>query len=46
VTGHQTVLVPSVSGNTALAVSKALGEGVRIIALTHVADSRGPMSRN
>lgn len=35
-------LVPSVSGNTALAVSKELGEGVRIIALTHVAGFEGP----
>jgi hypothetical protein len=40
--GIKTVLVPSVSGNTALAVSKALGEGVRIIALTHVAGFEGP----
>jgi uncharacterized protein len=39
--GIATVLVPSVSGNTALAAAEALGAGVRIIALTHVAGFEG-----
>jgi len=35
--GIETVLVPSVSGKTALAAAEALGGSVRIIAITHVA---------
>ena len=34
--GIETFLVPSVSGNTALAAAEALGGDVRIIAITHV----------
>jgi hypothetical protein len=34
--GIQNILVPSVSGTTALAAAKTLGTGVRIIAVTHV----------
>jgi hypothetical protein len=40
--GIKTVLVPSVSGNTALAAAEALGRGVRIIAVTHVTGFDGP----
>ena len=39
--GIETVLVPSVSGNTAHAAAEALGAGVRIIAITHVAGFGG-----
>ena len=40
--GIQKVLVPSVSGTTALAAAKTLGRGVRIIAVTHVTGFDGP----
>jgi len=40
--GIQKVLVPSVSGATALAAAKTLGGGVRIIAVTHVTGFDGP----
>jgi len=40
--GIQKVLVPSVSGTTALAAAKTLGGGVRIIAVTHVTGFDGP----
>ena len=39
--GIETVLVPSVSGNTALAAAEALGGGLRIMAITHVAGFEG-----
>ena len=40
--GIQKVLVPSVSGTTALAAAKTLGRGARIIAVTHVTGFDGP----
>jgi hypothetical protein len=40
--GIQKVLVPSVSGTTALAAAKTLGGGARIIAVTHVTGFDGP----
>jgi len=40
--GVQKVLVPSVSGTTALAAAKTLGGQVRIIAVTHVTGFDGP----
>jgi hypothetical protein len=40
--GIKKVLVPSVSGTTALAAAKTLGGGVRIIAFTHVTGFDGP----
>lgn len=40
--GIQKVLVPSVSGTTALAAAKTLGGGQRIIAVTHVTGFEGP----
>jgi uncharacterized protein len=40
--GIETVLVPSVSGNTALAAAEALGGDVRLIAVTHVTGFEGP----
>ena len=40
--GIQKVLVPSVSGTTALAAAEMLGGGQRIIAVTHVTGFDGP----
>jgi hypothetical protein len=40
--GIGTVIVPSVSGRTALAAREAFGMEVRIIAVTHVAGFEGP----
>jgi len=40
--GIQKVLVPSVSGTTALAAAKTLGGEVRIIVITHVTGFDGP----
>jgi uncharacterized protein len=40
--GIQMVLVPSVSGETALAANKALGGAAKIIAVTHVTGFEGP----
>ncbi len=40
--GIGTVIVPSVSGRTALAAREAFGKGARIIAVTHVAGFEGP----
>jgi len=37
-----TVIVPSVSGRTALAARQAFGTGVEVIAVTHVAGFEGP----
>jgi len=38
----QKILVPSVSGTTALAAAKTIGRGARIIAITHVTGFDGP----
>ena len=38
----QNILVPSVSGTTALAAGKTIGGGARIIAITHVTGFDGP----
>jgi len=38
----QKILVPSVSGTTALAAGKTIGGGARIIAITHVTGFDGP----
>jgi hypothetical protein len=40
--GIATVIVPSVSGRTALAARQAFGKGARVIAVTHVAGFEGP----
>jgi uncharacterized protein len=40
--GIKMVLVPSVSGETALAANKVLGGAAKIIAVTHVAGFEGP----
>ncbi len=40
--GIGTVIVPSVSGKTALAARQAFGKGVGVIAVTHVAGFEGP----
>jgi hypothetical protein len=40
--GIGTVIVPSVSGRTAVAAREAFGKGMRIIAVTHVAGFEGP----
>jgi hypothetical protein len=40
--GIQKILVPSVSGTTALAAAKTIGGGARIIAITHVTGFDGP----
>ena len=40
--GIATVLVPSVSGKTALAAREALAKNIRVVAVTHVAGFEGP----
>jgi hypothetical protein len=40
--GISTVIVPSVSGKTALAAREAFGKGVGVVAVTHVAGFEGP----
>lgn len=40
--GIQKILVPTVSGKTALAAAKTIGGGARIIAITHVTGFDGP----
>lgn len=40
--GITTVLVPSVSGKTALAARESLAKNIRVIAVTHVAGFEGP----
>ena len=40
--GIKTVLVPSVTGGTAMMASKTLGKSARVIAVTHVTGFEGP----